>query len=505
MTDVDREARPLTMLLRAVPDARVPAATDGIRVTGVSTDAGRVEPGQLFVAVPGVETDGHAFVEEAVRRGAAAVLTERPVDAGEAPVVRVGSTRRALAHVAAAWFGRPGDRLRLVGITGSLGKTSILMMLESIFADDRLGILGSLGARLGERRERTRLTTPDAWELHRILAWMAEAGAERVAMEVTSHALEQERAHGLAYELGVFTNLVPLEHAEYHGSFRRYVDAKVAFFDHLDPDAPVVYGAGNPAVSAVVRSTVVRGVGCGAGSHADVRVRPRSRGADGTRIAVETRRPLPAVGGGSIGPVRFEVDTTLLGRSNVTNAGIAAAAALCLGAPVERVRRGLRAFRSPRRRMEIVHHGRFTALDDTVGHPDSITAVFEVASRLDHRRLHAVYAVRGGRGAEINRRDAEAVAIWARRLGIAGLVVTAAAEATDEANRVEPPERRAFIEPLQRTGIEHRYRERLDDAIGVALAGVGRGDLLLLLGAQGMNTGAETLRRRLPTAEGSTD
>ncbi|MFW6201052.1 MAG: Mur ligase family protein, partial [Gemmatimonadota bacterium] len=240
--------RSLAMLLESVPDARAPSAAPiaDVCVRGVNTDARRVRHGDLYIAIAGVQADGHTFAAEAARRGAAAIVAERSIPFAGPPVIVVDSSRRALAAIAAAWFGRPADRLRLVGITGSLGKTSILMMLSSILdgADGRVGIVGSLGARLGERGERTRLTTPDAWDLHRILRWMADAGAERVIMEATSHALEQERLHGLAYELGVFTNLVPLEHGEYHGSFRGYVETKRGFLDRLEPHAPIVYGAG---------------------------------------------------------------------------------------------------------------------------------------------------------------------------------------------------------------------------------------------------------------------
>lgn len=502
MNAPDPAPRALAKLLHEIPDVAVPSWADRVRVGGVASTVQRVRPGDLFVAVDGVHVDGHDCVGEAVRRGARAIVAERSVDAGDTPVLRVASSRRTLAALAAAWFDRPADGLRLVGITGSLGKTSTLMMLESILggSDGAFGVIGSLGARLGDRHERTRLTTPDAWDLHRILNWMVGAGAERVAMEATSHALAQERVHGLDYELGVFTNLVPLEHGEYHGSFRRYVETKLGFFRHLARGAPVIHASGNRAVRAAVESHDVHGVGCGAGDAADVRVRHRGLGAEGTEVDLQVRRPLPRVDGDPLPPTRFDVRLRLLGLPNVINAAIAAATALSLGAPVERIRNGLAGVRAPRRRMEIVRRGDPTVLDDTVGHPDSISAVFEVARRLGHERRYVAYAIRGGRGEEINRRDAEAVAIWLRRVPVHRLVVTSSVDAADEANRVEPAERRIFEETLQRYGVAHLYRDRLDDAIDTVLDGIAQGDLLLLLGAQGMDAGAAVLRDRLGEA-----
>jgi len=147
--------------------------------------------------------------------------------------------------------------------------------------------------------------------------------------------------------------------------------------------------------------------------------------------------------------------------------------------------------------MQMVHRSRFTVLDDTVGHPDSISAVFEVAERITHRGLHILYAIRGARGEEINRRDAEVVAIWSRRLERPSLVVTSSDDTADEANRVTPAERAAFLETLCRYDVGFAYEANLEQAVERTLRLVRTRDLVLLLGAQGMDRGAELLCRRI--------
>lgn len=470
-----------------------------VPVHGICSDSRRLRPGELFVAVARAPGDGEAHVAEALGRGAAAVVAEWPIETGPAPLLRVVDSRIALAELAAAWFGRPAERIPVIGITGSLGKTSVLSMLAAILAaaGQRVGTIGSLGIRFAGEVEATRLTTPTAPTLHRALHGFVAGRAAFAAMEVTSHALDQHRVHGIRFGLGIFTNLVLLEHLDYHGSFRAYVEAKRRFFDHLEPGAPVVIPVGDRAVRALAAEYEVVPVRCGPGGTVSLRFGPVSARRSGTRVELTVRRPIPRLDGGEVAPVRIPLSLQVLGRPSVQNAGLAATTALCLGAPAEAVQDALASFRAPWRRMQLTRFGRFTVLDDTVGHPDSLGAVFEVALKLPHRRILVVYAVRGRRGEEINRRDAEALALWARHVRLATLLVTSSADVVGESDRVSSGERDAVIEMLRRYGVAHEYHDRLGGALDRLTAQVREGDLVLLIGAQGMNRGAALLRERL--------
>lgn len=488
--------RELGALLAAIPEAHIPSGAERVRIRGVTDDTRRLRPGELFVARRGSIHDGHALVAEAARRGAAAIVAEREVEGAGVPVVRVPNAGVALAELAAAWHGRPADALSLVGITGTIGKTSVLAMLAMIFeaAGEPIATIGSLG--VSTRREADAappLTTPDPLTLHGALAAARDDRRTAAAMEVTSHALDQQRVHGLRFAIGVFTNLTLLEHLDYHGSFRRYVEAKMKFFDHLMPGAPLIYSAGDRIVRSLVRGRGVAPVSCGPGGLVSVRVDRLLLDRGGTRATLTLRSPLPKVDGGSIPPTTVPIELRVIGRPNVQNAALAATTALCMGARPEDVRNALAEFRAPWRRMQIVHRGRFTVLDDTVGHPDSIGAVFEVARKIGHRRLHILYAIRGRRGEEINRRDAETLAIWSRCVSADTLIVTSAEDAVDDANRVQPVECAAFLGELGRNRCDFEFRESLVGAVEDTLARVGKRDLVLLLGAQGMNRGSELL------------
>ncbi|HEX6307601.1 MAG TPA: Mur ligase family protein [Longimicrobiales bacterium] len=475
----------------------LPPGAAALPIGGVRDDSRRVEPGDVFVAVRGAATDGGEHIAEAITRGAACIVAERAVD-GDVPIVRVTDARIALAGLAAAWFGHPARGLTMVGITGTVGKTSVLAMLEAILERAAIvtGTIGSLGVRYAGTHTATLNTTPGILDIQRALAGMRDARAQVAAMEVTSHALVQRRVHGLRFDLGIFTNLTMLEHLEYHRSFRAYAGAKLKFLEHLRHDAPLIYAAGDRIVRQAARRHEGPRISCG-GGNARVHVRRGVVALEGTRITLDIRRPLSRLDGSFLEPCRIPILLRTLGRPNTANATLAATAGLCLGAMPEHVRSALASVVPPRRRMEVIRHRDPVIIDDTVGHPDSITGIFELVGRVPHGTLHVVFAVRGRRGAQINGRDAEALAIWSRRVSIAALHVTSAIDTADERNVVSDEEREAFLGVLRRERLAHTHHARLEDAIAAALDGAHDGDLVLLLGAQGMDAGAELARRLL--------
>lgn len=490
--------RRLADLLAHLPGGVASGVVENVPVTGVAYDSLRIRPGEVFVAVPGTRVDGHAFLGDAGRRGAAAAVVERPPpEPAPIPLIRVPDARRALAKLAAAWYGHPAERLRLVGITGTVGKSTVLCMLEAIFgeAGQRIGTVGSFGVRIGGEGKETGFTVPDPLVLHRALADFVDAGCPLAAMEVTTHALDQERVHGVRYDLGVFTNLLPGEHTDYHGSFRRYADTKLRFLDHLRPGAPLVHSTDDRATRALAWGRRdLAPVGCGTGPEAQARMEALEIDSGGSRFRLVVHSPLPGPDGGTVPVRQLPIRLRVAGRAHARNAALAATTALCCGVAAAAIVRALATFPAPLRRTEVIHRGRFTVLDDTVYHPDSISALWEVVERLAPRRLHVVYAVRGQRGADTNRHAAQALAVWARRSPLGALVVTRGEGAAHAGNRVTDEEWTAFVAPLLRAGLPLEEHPRLEDAVVAALERAAEGDVLLLLGAQGMNGGAAIVR-----------
>jgi UDP-N-acetylmuramoyl-L-alanyl-D-glutamate--2,6-diaminopimelate ligase len=214
----------------APSNAGVPA----VPLTGFTVDSRTVKPGDLFIALPGARTDGHDHIAAAAAAGAAAVLAERPAST-TVPVVILPSTGQALSALAARFYGRPSQKLDVLGVTGTNGKTTITYLLESVLqsAGKSVGVIGTIDYRWPGHREAAPNTTPHAADVQRLLAAMRDAGVSHVAMEASSHALALGRVDDVEFTVGVFTNLTQ-DHLDFHKDMERYFEAKAVLFDRLD-------------------------------------------------------------------------------------------------------------------------------------------------------------------------------------------------------------------------------------------------------------------------------
>ncbi|MBZ4410264.1 UDP-N-acetylmuramoyl-L-alanyl-D-glutamate--2,6-diaminopimelate ligase [Myxococcus sp. MISCRS1] len=221
----------LTDVLAGCGAEQTSGGRSAVDVTGVTQDSRHVKPGDLFVAIPGTKEDGAQFIGEAVSRGAVAVVSEKPVPSSQVPFFKVGSARKALALIAANFHGRPADKLTLLAVTGTNGKTTTSFLLEAMSAAAYVstGVIGTLGYKFGGKTVPTANTTPDPLELHRIFKEMVDAGVETVVMEVSSHALAQERVHGLTFKAAGFSNL-SRDHLDYHKDMEDYFQSKRKLF-----------------------------------------------------------------------------------------------------------------------------------------------------------------------------------------------------------------------------------------------------------------------------------
>ncbi|HEY8393651.1 MAG TPA: Mur ligase family protein [Thermaerobacter sp.] len=495
-------ALPLESLLRGITYHRL-GAPPPPWVSEIRTHSAAVGPGDVFVAVPGHRFDGARFVREAVRRGARMVVSEVPPPAGtplhEVTWLMVPSARAALSRLAANRYGRPSTRLRVTGVTGTTGKTTTALLLRHLLAASGrpAGLIGSLAVDTGLRRLAGGLTTPDPLDLHGYVDEMVRAGLQEAVVEVSSQGVDQARVNDVDFDLGVVTNLAPLEHLEYHAGYQDYVAAKARFVAMIPPRGALLMGEGEAyaRLAPAARAPVVI---FGRSPASDVRL--AGEGIDGwtTRLYVTVQRPLPGAGEPfPAGPL--ELRTQLLGPHHAANVLAAVTAALCLGVSPEEIAAALPLFPPPRRRTQVLMREPFTVIDDTAGHPDSIAAALEVAAALPHRRIVVVYAVRGGRGVEVNAANGSVLAREAGRLG-AAVIVTASQGDTAEGDTVRPEEWQACIGAMAAAGMRPALYPRLPDAVAAGLKPLRDGDLLLLLGAQGMDRGAAYLHAMLAPA-----
>jgi UDP-N-acetylmuramoyl-L-alanyl-D-glutamate--2,6-diaminopimelate ligase len=356
------------------------------RVTG---DSRQVVPGAVFFALPGATVDGHAFAAEAAQRGAVAVVAERPVECAPALLLLAPSARRAMSLAAAALLGRPGDALRLAAITGTNGKTTVSYLVEACLAAAGVpaGVLGTITHRWpGAERPATH-TTPESTEVQALLAEARAAGARTVVMEVSSHALSQERVAGLRFAVAGFTNLTR-DHLDYHGDMDGYFAAKRRLFtEHLAPDAVAVVNARDPwgARLADQLGPGRRVWRYGTRSEDALRAEEITLGLGG--IAASLATPL--------GPLSLR--SPLVGLHNVENLLCAAGMALGLGVPPEAVARGLAGSAGAPGRLERIDGPGFPVFVDYAHTDDALARALEALGALSPRRLVAVFGCGGDR------------------------------------------------------------------------------------------------------------
>ena len=384
---MDRAAEPppidLSTLASTTPGAR---CTGDALVERLTYDSRDVRPGDLYVALPGIRHDGHRFVDEAYGRGAVAAVVGHVVDVPLEQVV-VPSVRRAVGPMAAAFYGYPAERMRVIGVTGTNGKTTVCSLLRQCLEEAAVpaGQIGTVGNYVRNQVLPTTLTTPQAVDLQRTLWQMAEAGTEVVAMEASSHGLDQHRVDGVTFDVGVFTNL-SREHLDYHRSMEAYFSAKARLFEPGRARTGVM-GVDDAWGRRLAHAATIPVLTVGHGD-ADVGIRKvEDHGLAG--IGVELV--------GALGPVRLR--SPLIGSFNASNVAMAYVVARHLGVDEESAAAGIARAGPAPGRVELVDAGQpFLVLVDYAHTPDALRAVLETARRLANPRTGRVSLVLGARG-----------------------------------------------------------------------------------------------------------
>ena len=383
---------PLSTLFIEFPLTVMAGIPDETLITGIAIDNRAVQPGHLFVAMKGSSADGHDFIPDAIRRGAAAVAGEKPLTGLSIPYIQVENSRRALTWLAAAFYGNPGRKLTVIGVTGTDGKTTTCELLHQILlaAGHKSGLISTVNAVIGNDLLDTgiHVTTPDAPDVQRLLARMVEAGLTHVVLETTSHGWAQHRVDACEFDVGVITNITH-EHLDQHGSFENYRAAKARLFESLAITLPK--GHGNPRQAVLNRDDVsyeylvsivqsaihnpqskIQLASYGINAFADVRAESINNSPQGIQFV--------AVGKG----FRLPVTSPLVGVFNVSNC-LAALTVAVSGLHVEPAiaARGIATLTGIPGRMERIDLGqRFTAIVDFAHTPNALQVAIETARNM---------------------------------------------------------------------------------------------------------------------------
>ncbi|MBQ2389491.1 MAG: UDP-N-acetylmuramoyl-L-alanyl-D-glutamate--2,6-diaminopimelate ligase [Clostridia bacterium] len=361
----------------------VPKELANIELTGITNDSRNVKSGYAFVCIVGSASDGHDYAEKALQNGASVIITER--DIGIKNQLIVADTHKAYADGCAAFFGNPADKLKLIGITGTNGKTTVTYLVKSVLEQlgKKVGLIGTIKNMIGDVELEAKNTTPEPYELHGLFKQMVDSGCEYCVMEVSSHALDQKRVNGLHFAVAGFTN-ISQDHLDYHGTMENYVGAKKKLFEMCDCG---VFNADDECVDMLMENIPCKKVTYSVNNNvSDYIAKGVVCHSDGVVFEL--------IGNSVINRIKLKTP----GKFSVYNGLCAASMVMSLGFSFESVTAALSKSTAVKGRAEVVPTGRdFTVIIDYAHTPDGIINILSTMREIKKGRLVALFGCGGDR------------------------------------------------------------------------------------------------------------
>jgi UDP-N-acetylmuramyl-tripeptide synthetase len=433
-----------------------------VDITSVVSDNREAKPGSLFAALRGAKADGHAFAPAAAAAGAAALLVEREIAGVSCAQVIVERTADALPKIASAFYGEPSKSLKLVGVTGTNGKTTTTYLIRAIFAAAgvRAGVIGTVGYVIGGEVRKAPNTTPDVLTIQKSLREMLDCGERAAAMEVSSHALDQGRVEELHFSAGIFTNLTG-DHLDYHKTMDAYGAAKAKLFESLAENAFAVLNADDPSSGRMAKAARCGVYRFSSAGNADFCAKVRAESLEGTQLKMRLISR------------EINVNLPLVGRYNISNALGAAAACHLLGVGTDAIARGLGSFKGVPGRLERVSPpGAPVVLVDYAHTDDALINVLSTIRPIAKKKLITVFGCGGDRDRTKRPRMALAVQKFSDFV-----VVTSDNPRTEDPHAILAEIEKGFSPGAKYVKIADRR-----EAIGCAIRLAVPGDVVLIAG-----------------------
>ncbi|MDO8536408.1 MAG: UDP-N-acetylmuramoyl-L-alanyl-D-glutamate--2,6-diaminopimelate ligase [Candidatus Omnitrophota bacterium] len=437
----------------------------GVVVGKVTNDSRKVSKNDLFIAFRGQNKDGYGFIGDAIKAGAKAIVAERDFKAPESVIkILVKDTRAATLSIAANFYGKPSKKMRIIGVTGTNGKTTITYIIENILkaASIKSGVIGTINYRIGRRRFPAPNTTPGPLELQALFDKMLKLGAKTAVMEVSSHSLDQGRADNVLFDIGIFTNITK-EHLDYHKTIKKYFEAKAKLFGKLKRSGVAVLNNDDNMVSGLRKRIKNKVLTYGINRRSDFMACGIRLSVDGTEFTIKTPK-------GS-----FEVSTKLIGKHNISNILASVASTMAMKIPLATIKKGIESFMAVPGRLELVDEGQpFRVFVDYAHTEDALYNVLSLLREMTpDRNIITVFGCGGNRDSAKRPLMGNVACKFSNRVVI-----------TSDNPRLEDPS--SIISQIE-SGIHADFSnydivENRRDAIGKALSMASEGDIVIIAG-----------------------
>ena len=473
------------------------------KIKNITNNSKKVEDYSLFVAIKGFNQDGHQYIQEAIQKGARVIVGEKNMNLLNIPsnitYIQVNSSRKAFAELNACYFNYPAKKMKMIGITGSAGKTTISFMLDSIlsYQNKKTGLISTLYTKIGNNsyKNPNKCTTPNASYLQNKLAEMEKNNIKYVPMEVSSHALKLNRVHGINYDLAIFTNL-SYDHINFHENVKDYFQSKAKLFDLLKQNGVGIVNIDDKHGEMINNNNICYSYGINS-KKAIIEGKNLEMKRNNLKFMIDIKSKIKTLNRKIIHPQKIGLNLPIIGYQNVYNGLAAFTAGLLLGIPLENIKKGLQNFEGVNRRMEVIYDKEFMVIDDYAHNPISIETTFKSISHLDYNDLIIIHFLKGKRGIKANIINAKIFNKWKDKLKIKNIITTKAQNNVKEKNKVLQEEENSFINQINESEIIFSNYTKLKPAIEHALNITKRNDLLLLLGGPGLSDAKNFIQKIL--------
>ncbi len=355
-----------------------------IRITGVAYDSRKVKQGNLFVCIKGFKVDGHSYISQAIENGAVCIIVEQEITSVSIPTIQVENSRYALAMISAALYEYPSSKLKLIGVTGTNGKTTSTYLIKAMLElqGKKVGLIGTNQNMIGDQVLPTERTTPESLELQELFSEMVKQGVEMVVMEVSSHSLALNRVDGCQFDIGVFTNLTQ-DHLDFHGSMEKYLIAKTKLFQQCKIG---IINVDDDSSEFILKNGTCKMISFGIENKADVRAKDIDVSEKGVRFQVESMHG------------QEKIMLRIPGLFSVYNALGSIAACLELGLNLDQIQKGLAIAKGVPGRAQVVRTGKdYTIIIDYAHTPDGLENIIQTVKDFAKGRVVTLFGCGGDR------------------------------------------------------------------------------------------------------------
>ena len=466
-----------------------------LEISSLAYHSAKVEQNGVFVCIKGYKTDGHKYLASAVEHGAIVAVVETFQDT-DIPQVKVEDSRIALATMSSNYYDNPSKKMTVIGITATNGKTTTAFMVDEVLrkAGKKTGIIGTVMIRSLNEVIPSVLTTPESLDLQKYMAMMVEQGVTHLTMEVSSSALELHRVHGVDFDFVCFNN-ISRDHIDLHGSFEDYFQIKSTLIRGMKPSAKAVINADDSLLHDLIQEkqnqVITYSVESNRGDLYCTQL-DLSTGIANWKIV-----PNPTKSTLSLLNSEVKIALSVPGYHSVYNAMAAMELCLLCQIDIETIQDGLHSFKGVERRFELIYDREFKIIDDHFANTGNIRVTLETLKKMKYEQLHFIYAIRGSRGVVVNRENAEEICSGIQNLPLKTFVATKSVHHVTEKDVVTQEEVSVFEDIMNCCERTVPIYDDLEEAIAFVLKEVQPGDVILLAGCQGMDSGGKLLLEKL--------